>query len=204
LTVESDIECQQICEKYQNVRCLVFDDSLIKKNGKSFNKGALINEGLKYLDSINYTDWLLFTDSDILFPDTMKQMVEKLEKKKRVLYSLDRYDCETYDVYKQYMETKDMTLLGEKYYVPFAGYCQLFVYEPTKFNLVETHDADRCDFIFLRNFGRPRLTKQRKLCLPGSFESHPFKFLSESEFVIHLGIQDVNHFGRTAENYFDE
>ena len=37
LTIESDVECQKICEKHDNVRCLAFDDSVIKKHNKNFN-----------------------------------------------------------------------------------------------------------------------------------------------------------------------
>ena len=38
LTIKSDKECQKICKKYKNVLCLVFEDEIIKKNNKSFNK----------------------------------------------------------------------------------------------------------------------------------------------------------------------
>ena len=80
LTVESDVECKRICDEYENVRCLVFGDDILKKNGRTFNKGALINKGLEYLDSINYRDWLTFLDSDVLLPDNFKELVEKLDK----------------------------------------------------------------------------------------------------------------------------
>lgn len=196
LTVKSDIKCKEICDKYEKVRCLVFEDSVLKKNGKKFNKGALYNKGLEYLDSINYTDWLVFTDADILFPSKFRELVESLEKKQRVLYTLDRYDCETYDVYKKYIETNDMSLLGEKYYCPFAGYCQLFIYEPTKMPVVETGDANVYDWIHLRRFGRPRLRLRKK--------QEFFKFLSDDEFVLHLGEAHLNIRGRITKDYFDE
>ena len=40
LTVESDKECKKVCEKYKGVRCLVFDDSVLKTNGKNFNNSC--------------------------------------------------------------------------------------------------------------------------------------------------------------------
>ena len=57
LTVESDTDCKRICDRYDRVRCLVFEDSVLKKHGKNFNKGVY-NKGLEYLDSINYNEWL--------------------------------------------------------------------------------------------------------------------------------------------------
>lgn len=196
LTVKSDIACKKVCEKYDKVRCLIFDDLVLKTNGKNFNKGALYNKGLEYLDSINYSDWLVFTDADILFPDNFKQMVKNLEFKKRVLYTLHRYDCETYDVYKKYTETKDMSLLGDKYYCPFAGYCQIFIYEPTKMPVVEIGEGNVYDWIHLRRFGRPRLRLRKN--------QDVFKFLSNNEFVIHLGQAHLNIAGRITGEYFDE
>ena len=196
LTVESDTECKRICDRYERVRCLVFEDSVLKKHGKNFNKGALYNKGLEYLDSINYNEWLVFTDADILFPDTFKEMVTKLEKKKRVLYTLDRYDCETYKIYKEYIKTKDISLLGEKYYCPYAGYCQLFIYEPTKMPVVESGEADVYDWQHLRRFGRPRLRYRKN--------QEVFKFLSKDEFVLHLGIHLLNINGRITGEYFIE
>jgi hypothetical protein len=196
LTVESDIECKKVCEKYKGVRCLVFDDSVLKTNGKNFNKGALYNKGLEYLDSINYTDWLVFTDADILFPNTFRKMVENLEKKQRVLYTLNRYDCDTFGIYEKYKETNDLSLLGEPYYCPFAGYCQIFIYEPTKMPVVETGEADVYDWEHLRRFGRPRLRLRKKQDI--------FKFLSDDEFVLHLGQQLVNINGRVSGSYFEK
>lgn len=196
LTIKSDVECQKICEKHDNVRCLAFDDSVIKKHNKNFNKGALYNKGLEYLDSISYEDWLVFTDADILFPDSFKNMVNELKKQKRVLYTLNRYDCETFDVYKNYMKTKDMSVLGDKYYCPFAGYCQLFLYEPTQMKVKETGEADVYDWHHLRRFGRPRLRFRKK--------QNVFKFLSKDKFVIHLGQHLVNIKGRVSGRYFDE
>ena len=49
----------------------------------------MLNKALEYLDSINYSSWLVFTDSDILFPSTFKKMVDDLPITPNVLFSLD-------------------------------------------------------------------------------------------------------------------
>ena len=41
LTIESDKECQDLCSKYSNVKCLVFSDEILKKNGKKLIKEEL-------------------------------------------------------------------------------------------------------------------------------------------------------------------
>lgn len=201
LTIKSDKECQKICKKYKNVLCLVFEDEIIKKNNKSFNKGALLNKALEYLDSINYSSWLVFTDSDILFPSTFKKMVDDLPITPNVLFSLDRYDFETYSQYSEFEKTSDLSLLGNKYYCSFAGYCQVFLYRKNQYYLTEYADACDVDWIFLKKFGRTRLSKRKVLCSSANPEPHPFKYISDTEYVIHLGVEGENHFGRKTVTF---
>ena len=80
LTIESDNGCQEVCSKHSNVKCLAFPDNLIKKNGLNFNRGALFNEGFKYLNETGYSDWLVMTDADIIFPENFNKLM--LSKKK--------------------------------------------------------------------------------------------------------------------------
>jgi hypothetical protein len=62
--------------------------------------------------------------------------------------------------------------------------------------VVETGEADVYDWQHLRRFGRPRLRLRPK-------KQDIFKFLSESEFVLHLGQQLLNINGRISGDYFE-
>lgn len=202
LTIESDKACQEVCNKYLNVKCLVFPDRILKKNGKQFNKGAILNSGLRYLDRGNYSDWLVLTDSDIIFPENFKEFMTSKEKDPNVLYGMKRKHCFTLKNLNLYIKTKNVKLLREFNELKFIGCCQIFLYQVGKFSFVENCNAERYDMIFLRDFYKKikqynRDSKTKILIEDDSV----FQELSEGQFVIHLGEHAKNWEGRVTEKF---
>ena len=209
LTIESDKECQDLCRKYSNVKCLVFPDEILKKNGKTFNKGALLNKGFEYLNEINYSDWLVLTDADTVFPENFKELLLSKEKDPNILYGMNRKHCCDVNKFNAYMNTKEPTLLTVKREMPYMGFCQIFIYKANKVSFVEDCDADNSDFRFLthfskqfktfmdskinlREFNRSSLTRITQYLKNVS----DFIYLSRTDFVIHLGEPTQNWKGR--------
>ena len=212
LTIKSDKECQDLCSKYSNVKCLVFPDEILNKNGKTFNKGAIINKGFEYLNRIRYSDWLVMTDSDIVFPENFKELMSSKEKDTKVLYGMNRKHCCDVNVFNTYMNTKEHTLLiSLPSEIPFIGFCQIFMYKANKFSFVEDYDAERSDLIFLTHF-----SKQFKKFMEDGIKKYSFPHygfasklikdpnfikLSKSDFVIHLGEPKKNWEGRITPQF---
>lgn len=211
LTIKSDKACQDLCSKYSNVKCLVFPDGILKKNGKTFNKGALLNRGLAYLNRIRYQDWLVMTDSDIVFPENFNELMTSKEKDSNILYGMNRKHCYDANKFNTYMNTKQDTLLTTSpplQEMPFVGFCQIFMYKANKFSFVEDYNAENSDLIFLTHF-----SKHFKKFMDNGIETHSFPKagitkalnkssafikLSERDFVIHLGESMKNWKGRTT------
>lgn len=206
LTIESDKACQDLCSKYSNVKCLVFPDEILKKNGTRFNKGAIINKGFQYLNETGYQDWLVMTDSDIVFPESFKELLLSKEKDPKVLYGMNRRYCNKRSEFIQYLHSGDVNYLGDAgCKIPFMGFCQIFIYKVDKFNYVEKYDAEMCDILFLTNFSEkfkkhigapgPKMFKKTLLNDP------VFINLSPEDFVIHLGRSKENWKGRNTEPF---
>ena len=194
LTIESDKSCQEACSKYSNVKCLVFPDDILKKNGKVFNKGAILNKGLEYLNDIGYSDWLVLTDSDIIFPENFREVLLSKEKDSNILYGMIRRHCIDLQTFKLFTQTKNPNRLRhQKNEFPFIGYCQTFIYQANKFKFVEHYDAERSDILFLKHF-YDQFNYMRAL------KNRPenFVMLSDTDFVIHLGEHKKNWKGRVT------
>ena len=187
LTIESDKECQDLCSKYSNVKCLAFPDETLKKNRKEFNKGAIINKGFQYLNEIGYQDWLVTTDSDIIFPENFKELMHGKDKDPNVIYGMRRKNCLTKSVLNEYLNSRDSNLLtgnGRRYNPLGIGFCQIFIYKTNKFAFIENRNAEHSDIEFVKTyFGSMREVKN----------------LENSSFVIHLGESCRNWRGRQTE-----
>ena len=187
LTIESDKECQDLCSKYSNVKCLVFPDEILKKSGKAFNKGAIINKGFQYLNEIGYQDWLVMTDSDIIFPENFKELMSSKEKDPNVIYGMERRHCLTKSVLNEYLKSRDINILIHD--APWfddlgAGFCQIFMYKANKFTFFENDNADASDLKFVKQyFGHEEAAE----------------ILTISDFVVHLGLSWQNWWGRRSE-----
>ena len=208
LTIESDKECQDLCSKYSNVKCLVFPDEILKKNGKTFNKGAIINKGFEHLNEIGYSDWLVMTDSDIVFPENFKELMTSKEKDPNILYGMKRRHSFYLKQFKRYMRNKNMQP-KERFNDCFMGYCQIFIYKDNKLKYDENCNAEDSDIIFLTNFSEEfkRHMSNRSVEENGErphdkiINIDNFVLLSEDDFVIHLGEPFKNWKGRTTPHF---
>ena len=208
VTVESDTECQQLCSKYHNVMCIVVDDSVLKTNGKVFNKGAVLNRGFEHLDKMGWTNWVVITDADIIFPKNIRELILTQLPVQRKLFSLYRRHLFTYESYVKYFDSLDSTYLDwNNNYKPgehppltcpwpiAVGYCQIFRYICGKYRYDEFNNAEDSDVNFIRYFsGVDRWYHDD----PGVqlLSNEP-----EKDFVIHLGNSMINWKGRVSEEF---
>lgn len=194
LTTKSDKTCIEICEKYNKVECLSFDDSILNFNGLRFNKGHLLNQGLDYLNEMQYDGILTLTDSDIMFPSNYKHLINKTTQWVSKLYTLNRYDCPDEETLTKYLKDLDLTNL-RLYPASWLGYCQIFKYSAGRFRFSENYNAEKSDIIFVRHWKkRNKPAKMR--------EGRKLKYLSKDDVLIHLGIAGKNWKGRVTEEFF--
>ncbi len=87
VTSHDDRKTQAVARKH-GALCVPTD--LVKKNGRSFNKGAAINAGFDYFQ---YHGWRLHIDSDIVLPSDFRRMLFNHHHLDRdCLYGVDRVD----------------------------------------------------------------------------------------------------------------
>ncbi|MEN6550024.1 MAG: hypothetical protein ABFE07_28615 [Armatimonadia bacterium] len=84
VTSSDDKESQAVAQKHGAT--LVISDRH-KENGARFNKGKLINEGMKALE---YDDWMLFVDVDVLLPSNLRREFDRHVWNPDVLYYATR------------------------------------------------------------------------------------------------------------------
>lgn len=86
VTTPDDIKSQQIAKQYGAY--VVISDSCYK-DGQSFNKSNMINVGL---DNLEMRDWVVFTDADIVFPNSFRESFDNIVLDKDNLYYTRRTD----------------------------------------------------------------------------------------------------------------
>ena len=157
----------------------------LKRKNKQFNKGAILNRGFDYLEETNYSDWLVLTDSDIIFPENFRDLLCNKEKKQGVLYGMKRKFVYTKDILQQYMSTKNQQLLEVFKEQSWIGFCQAFTYEPGKFKCSDDYNADKLDIIFRNeNFDEYRQISDNR-----------------EDILIHLGPHAKNWRGRVTTQF---
>jgi len=206
ITTESDKECQDICSEYSNVKCIVVPDEASRTPTNTFSKGALTNKGFEYLNEIGYSDWLVSTDADIIFPKNFKDLLLSREKDPNILYGMKRRFCSTLKRFNEYLNTKNISFctIGDRMSsLLFNGYCQIFIYSPNKFVYSDT-DTVWDDLWFLSYFSESikqsvaaNEKKPNLWCKP----SPTLVLLSTTDFVVHLGPPSINWHGRTSEPF---
>jgi hypothetical protein len=117
VTSSDDLMCQKICDKFK-VKCVITER--MYEDGSSFNKGKAINEGIK---SINNPDWILLMDADIVLSDKL----EFTDIDEDTLYTTDRYICNDYNTYKEWMNNNiKLENIGKYESDKGLGFFQLF------------------------------------------------------------------------------
>lgn len=97
VTEKEDTETVKECSLFENV-VVQFTE---KKNlyGAIFNKGAMINDGIRRAESEGYK-WVLLTDDDIVFPKGFRNSVVTKTYNPGTLYFAERVDCDGKDIDK--------------------------------------------------------------------------------------------------------
>lgn len=97
VTDKEDLKTKKLCEFY-NVKCIQTD--VFYKDKNPFNKGAAINEGLKHLSK---KGWVLHMDADIWLPPLTRNILENLPLDENKIYGCDRYMCNSYEKWMNYV-----------------------------------------------------------------------------------------------------
>lgn len=115
ITSPEDSKTQKFCS-LNNINCHITNE--FYKNGNSFNKAAAINS-LFYSNkiNINYIEWILLLDADIIIKDVMHKAYS-INKDKNCLYSCGR---KVYNTKNDYI---NKIFIKEPCY--FIGFFQLF------------------------------------------------------------------------------
>lgn len=95
VTTKSDKETLDVCNQYKNYTPVILPDNAVNyhpdPNKKAaFNKGYLLNQGIKYLESKKYKGYLCSTDGDTIFsPNFNKIFQSNLKKLSSKIKNLD-------------------------------------------------------------------------------------------------------------------
>jgi len=189
ITTKEDEECIDICSKYDNVNCFIVGDTVLKKNNTSFNRGAAYNLLFDKLSLEEYDEWICLTDSDIIFPPNLRELVSKVDY--GPMYSLPRSFCQNENQFKRYISAvgsgKSHSLSVDRRSpkdVFGIGYMQLFQFKkqirmPENFN-----DVSKIDHVF-------RNKHFWKNC----------KLLYDVEYCVHLGATHTNWSERKSKKW---
>ena len=96
VTTPDDKKTQKLCE-YWHVQCVI--TNACYEGGGSFNKGKMINEGLKHLGQ---KDWVLHLDADIFLPPQFSNIVRNIKLDVESLYHVDRMMCDDFSEWMKY------------------------------------------------------------------------------------------------------
>lgn len=91
VTHPDDKRTRDLCE-YWHVKCVLSE--VCYEDGADFNKGKMINEGLKALDG---DGWVAHLDADIFLPPMFRVIFEGLELDEDGLYHIDRMMCDSFE-----------------------------------------------------------------------------------------------------------
>lgn len=93
----NDEKTKTICDFY-NVECV--QTNSFYENGNVFNKANGINAGLERLKK---DDWVLHLDADIVLTPLTRSILEKLPLDKNCIYGVDRYMCQSFEDWQDFL-----------------------------------------------------------------------------------------------------
>ncbi len=149
----NDNKTKDICNKY-NVKC--HQTNSFYEYGAKFNRGAAFNE---VLNKINPTDWICFTDVDILFPDNFRDIVDKENLNKNTLYGGSRAFIKKYSEWIKIKDNKEELLKLEQVEGFGVGFMQIWNINSNKLKDIPKdkiypygYDVEEMDIQFLKIF----------------------------------------------------
>ncbi len=159
--------------------------------GLKFNLPALLNDGIRQK---KLNDWICKIDSDIYFPDGMKDVLKNEVKDIHSIYYTNRYFCETPEILRTYERTNDFSVLEPPYEetTDVLGFVQLFNLNSIYLKNVEFPYEQ--EFYAPPSFTNDRIFSQQ-------WPVHLRTMLSKN--VIHLGLEAIgtNWFGRKSQKF---
>ncbi len=96
VTSQNDRATQNLC-RYYNVDCVVNYDW-----GEKFNKGKGINKGLLHL---NFKNWVVHIDADIVLPPTSRYVLEQLSLNEQFIYGIDRHMVPNIELWDRFLDS---------------------------------------------------------------------------------------------------
>lgn len=111
VTSPEDSATQRLCTHY-HVQCVQTD--VFTANGRKFNKGAAINEGLKRLSRHG---WVVQLDADILVPPRTKEFLGRALLDPTAIYGIDRFDVNNFADFIRHVTDPELQLVADTYIV---------------------------------------------------------------------------------------
>ena len=158
VTIKSDKHTIKVCNKYKNYTAVIVSNdepfyNPVKGKKSSFNKGHLLNQGIKYLEKKGYKGYICIADGDTTFSSDFVKIFNNFKKKlkqklpeadpSRMLFGAPRYIAKSLPDFKKFMEDQDASCkrkngkwIGIKHNIfrkdneaherLLLGYCQIF------------------------------------------------------------------------------
>jgi hypothetical protein len=213
ITKPEDTATIELCAKL-NVCCM--GSNKFTHNGAKFNRGAVYNEFFWKYSGVS--DWVVLLDSDILVPEGIRDHVKSGALDTEVLYGSRRYDVDTVEKYKAYVEDP-LTVYQCTLLRGFAfGYFQMFNLQSSVFDELwmksngnpypESYSNAESDWQFVEwNFGKqvydPPFNLNGHNEDPAKINDHGTGKLAllKQYPVIHLGVTGVNNSERLTPKW---
>lgn len=116
VTSFDDKHTQKVCNEH-SVKCVKTD--VFYENNQIFNKGAAINLGIAHL---NFQDWILHVDSDVVLPDNFRNMLEKAYIDKNSIWGCDRVNICSFEEWEKFAGNKKRQHKHHFILVPESGH----------------------------------------------------------------------------------
>jgi hypothetical protein len=203
ITTKEDLDCINICSKYDNTHAFIVDESILHRNGAVFNKGAAYNALFENLTAKQFNQWICVCDSDIIFPPNLRDLSINLNPNK--MYSLPRSFCKNKKEYENYLDhiKKGRSHSGGAWGIPKsavgAGYMQLFKFNSSIRMPENFKDAGKIDHKFRTLYFGGHGQNNGENCL--RLSPRPEYGLNDVEYCVHLGPRGTNWRGRKSERW---
>jgi hypothetical protein len=201
-TKPEDEETKAVCRKF-GVK--VVDTDLFTKRGAKFNRGAVYN--WLFREHVIHNDWITLLDSDIIVPNTFKDVLNGMSLNVEGFYGARRYNIETPEEFKRVIGDpeelkKSMLFRGFGY-----GYFQMFNAKNEIFNnfkvvslnnpYPESYDCSETDWRWRNSIGHGDVIYSPNFDINGHNEKNVADYgngnIKELPLhVVHLGITGIN------------
>jgi len=192
VTSDEDVDTQNLCKKH-NVNFVIYND--FYKNNAKFNFGGARSYGLQ---NLNFKDWVVFLDSDIIMPNNFRELLDINTADINKFYGSYRIFIPTYKDYndfvngirpKESFESIDGTGCGFFQCVNLNS--DIARYYGINNLYQDSYSAEEVDINFLKLW-----------CPRPDPENHPRLVKTNIEFI-HLGVSDGKHHqGRNGKDPF--